>query len=160
MPRYAENTTVPAERSQAEIQQTLRRYGATGFVFAQDDERHQAMIQFRAQGRMVKLVLPLPDPDDEAFRLTPQRRTPRSPQKRREAYEQEVRRRWRSLALFVKATLEAVEAGIITFDRAFLAHLMLPDGRTVAQHLQPRIETAYATGEMPALLPDYSEEAS
>ncbi len=93
-------------------------------------------------------------------RLTPQRCTPRSSQKRREAYEQEVRRRWRSLALFVKATLEAVEAGIITFDRAFMAHLMLPDGRTVAQHLQPRIETAYATGEMPALLPDYSEEAS
>jgi len=59
-----------------------------------------------------------------------------------------------------KAKREAVEAGVITFDRAILAHLMLPDGRTVAQHLQPRIETAYATGEMPALPPDYSEEAS
>jgi len=52
-----------------------------------------------------------------------------------------------------KAKLEAVEAGISVFDEEFLAHIVLPDGRTVGQFMTPQIEEVYAHGRMPTLLP-------
>jgi hypothetical protein len=36
---------------------------------------------------------------------------------------------------WVKGQVTAVEAGVMTFDAAFLSHLMLPTGETVAQHV-------------------------
>ena len=58
MSRFAETTTVPIERSKAEIEKTLRRYGAEQFVSGWDQKR--AMIGFRMEGRHVQFVLPMP----------------------------------------------------------------------------------------------------
>jgi hypothetical protein len=55
--------------------------------------------------------------------------------------------------LVIKAKLEAVEGGITTFEDEFLAHIVLPDGQTVAHHVRPRIEAVYSSGEVQALLP-------
>jgi response regulator RpfG family c-di-GMP phosphodiesterase len=43
----------------------------------------------------------------------------------------ETRRRWRCLAMVIKAKLEVVASGISSFEEEFLAHVMLYDGRTV-----------------------------
>ena len=56
------------------------------------------------------------------------------------------------MALVVKANLEAVEAGISTVEREFMPDVMLPDGRTVWQWVEPQVEQMYLTGKMPALL--------
>ena len=66
-----------------------------------------------------------------------------------------VRQRWRALALVIKAKLEAVETGITGFDEEFLAHVVMPDGKTVGDHLLPQVDAAYKSGKMPALLPAY-----
>jgi hypothetical protein len=34
MSRYAEKTNVPSDKSRAEIESTLRRYGAEGFIYS------------------------------------------------------------------------------------------------------------------------------
>jgi len=60
------------------------------------------------------------------------------------------------LALVIKAKLEAIDSDISTFDDEFLAHIIMPNGRTVGEETRPLIAHAYATREMPALLPDYS----
>ncbi len=39
MTKYAENTEVSAEKSVAEIQTTLKRYGAAKFAFSVEEER-------------------------------------------------------------------------------------------------------------------------
>ena len=67
-------------------------------------------------------------------------------------HEQEVRRLWRSLVLTIKAKLECVESGIETFEHAFMANIVLPDGRTVAEHVAPGIAEAYRTGKVPLML--------
>ena len=67
------------------------------------------------------------------------------------------RQTWRALALVVKAKLEAVDAGITVFEEEFLAHIVLPDGRTVGQFTLPQVESAYLTGKMPKLLPGLAE---
>lgn len=61
--------------------------------------------------------------------------------------------RWRTLLLCLKAKLESVESGIETFEDAFLAQIVMPDGGTVAEHVRPRIAEAYAANTMQPLLP-------
>ena len=55
--------------------------------------------------------------------------------------------------LVIKAKLEAVEAQISTIEDEFLAHIALPDGRTVGEWLGPQLGAVYAQHAMPALLP-------
>jgi hypothetical protein len=49
--------------------------------------------------------------------------------------------------------LEAVESGIESFETAFMAHVVLPDGSTVGEHVGLAIARTYATGTMQPLLP-------
>lgn len=155
MARYAEKTTVSAEQSRAEIERVLVRYGADQFMSGW--EAGSAYVAFRAAGRMVRLVLPLPDVEE--FRRTPERRMIRDPHKQREAWEQACRQRWRALALVVKAKLEAVEAGIVTFEDEFMPHIILPNGGTVGDWMRPQIAEAYTSGLMPARLPMLPERS-
>jgi len=155
---YAADTNVSSEKSRGEIERTLSRYGARSFMYGYDDTH--AMIQFATQDRQVRFVLPMPDRNAAEFVMsghTPPRR--RTPAQIAEAYEKAVRQRWRALALVIKAKLEAIESGISTFDVEFLGQLVLPDGRTVADNVVPKVVEAYETHQMPALLPNYSTKA-
>ena len=49
--------------------------------------------------------------------------------------------------------LEAVEAGITTIEREFLADMVLPGDVTVSEALLPRLDEALNTVRMPDLLP-------
>lgn len=151
MAQYAEKTSVPSDRSRAEIEKTLARYGADQFMYGWGIG--EAVIAFRAAGRNVKFVLPMPDRNAREFTHTPTRGNRRTDAQIAEAFEQAVRQRWRALALVIKAKLEAVEAGITVFEDEFLAHIMLPDGSTVGQWARPQLEIAYSKGSMPALMP-------
>lgn len=149
--RYAERTEVTSDRSRTEIESTLRRYGATAFAYGWD--HHAATIMFEITNRRVLFRLPMPDRNDRRFTHTPSRGQRRDPASQEREYDQAVRQKWRALALVIKAKLEAVGAGITTVEDEFLAHIVMPDGRTVGQHAVPAIAAAYESGEMPALLP-------
>jgi hypothetical protein len=56
------------------------------------------------------------------------------------------------LALCIKAKLEAVEAGIVTFDEEFFAHIVLPGGQTVGERLIPELGRALEGRPLPPLL--------
>ncbi len=155
--RYATDTNVSSERSRAEIERILARWQAKSFMYGYDDTH--AVIQFDTQNRRVRFVLPMPARDAREFTHTPSRGTLRSPAQTAEAYEKAVRQRWRALALVIKAKLEAIESGISSFDVEFLGQLVLPDGRTVADDVVPKVVDAYENHRMPALLPAYSTKA-
>ncbi len=154
MSTYASSTNVPAERSRMEIERILARYGATAFAYMTDGTR--AVIQFQAKERRIRFVLPLPDPERPEVKfhvyrdeVTTRRRAPGQVEA---IIEQETRQRWRALALAIKAKLEAVQSGITEFEAEFLAHIVLPGGRTVAETTLPQIEIAYKSGKVPNLL--------
>lgn len=151
MGTYATQTAVSASKSRDEIERTLQRYGATAFAYGWAGDA--AMIQFEVHGRRIRMVLPFPDKEDRAFTLTPTGR-PRQAAAARDAWEQACRQAWRALVLVVKAKLEAVESGISTFDAEFLANIVLPNGSTVGEWAGPQVERAYASGLMPAMLPE------
>lgn len=149
MTRYAENTSVPSDQSRAEIERTLRRYGAASFLYGWDADK--ALVGFTAANRQIRFELPMPDRKD--FLYTPARGYERSAAQVDQEFEKAVRQRWRALALVIKAKLEAVETGITTFESEFLAHIVLPSGENVGDWLKPQIEEAYSSGIMPSLLP-------
>lgn len=155
MTRYAEKTTVSSDRSRAEIERLLARYGATRFIYGWEEGR--AVVGFTMNSRQVRFVLPIPDREAREFTHTPTGRL-RSTKAYEEAHEQAVRQSWRALALVIKAKLEAVASGIVTFEDEFLAHIVLPDGSTAGNWMRPQIRQAYETGDMPRLLPYYGED--
>lgn len=146
---YADTTTVKISQSREDIEVMLARHGATAFAYASDSQ--QAAVRFDIAGRRIEFRIPVKGYDDPAFRLSPERRTVRKPAAHRTAYEQHLRQRWRALFLVIKARLEAIEAGIETLDEAFLAHLVLPQGGTVGEHIVPRLDEAYAGADLPEL---------
>jgi hypothetical protein len=146
---YAAQTAVPSERSRTEIERTLTRYGATSFAYGWQERN--AMIGFVMSGRQIRFLLPLPADTDPEFTRTPTGR-PRTATEARKHHEQSVKQRWRALALIVKAKLEAVESGIVTFEDEFAMHMILPDGRRVSEHVLPAVEASYATGQIPPML--------
>lgn len=145
--RYANKTGVGSDKSRAEIEKTLARYGATSFAYMTEGDK--AAIAFQAAGRRIRMIVPLPDP--QKFEKSPAGR--RWPKERGlKAWEQAGRQRWRALALVVKAKLEAVESGVATFEQEFLAYTLLPNGKTAGDWILPQIGTAYESGKMPPLL--------
>jgi hypothetical protein len=147
MRRYAERTAVPADRSKSEIERILSRYGATGFAYMTDAKR--AAVAFQAHMRNIRFILPLPSVSD--MTRTPKGKTRRG-KAAEDAHSQEMRRRWRALALSIKAKLETVQSGIAEFETEFMPYVVLPNGKTVAENVGPQIDAAYKTGKMPKLL--------
>ena len=135
---YASKTKVPIARSKAEIEKTLIRYGADSFAYA--SKSSAAMIEFQMSGKRIRFVIPMPHtPSDGATGASIR------------TFDQLCRQKWRALALVVKAKLEAVESEITTLEQEFLAHIVLPGGKTFGDHIIPRLDSIYKTGRVPAL---------
>jgi hypothetical protein len=145
--RYAEGTDVSTDRSRAEIERTLERYGVQGLAVGKFPGR--AVLEFATDTRRVRVTLPLPSADAPVF--THHSRGQRSSAAAHKAWEQACRQAWRALALVVKAKLEAVTSGISTFEQEFGMAVVMPDGRTVAEHVGPQIDRAYRSGAVAPL---------
>ncbi|MEA5454051.1 hypothetical protein SPF06_04875 [Sinomonas sp. JGH33] len=125
----------------------LAASGASGFRLA--SEHGKAAIAFRAGNRRFRLVLghpgsadSLPDPDYDPLH-------PHSTGEESKSAQEAARKSWWQLSLLIRAKLEAVATGIVTFDEEFLAYMLMPGGATVFQATAPAITTAYAGAHNP-----------
>ena len=152
MTQYAAETKVPIEKTRAEIESTVRRYGADAFISGWEGDR--ASVQFRCHGRYVKLSMVLPARSAPEFATTTKgnqhikSEVARSRASGDKLWDQACRQKWRALALMIKAKLEAIESGIVTFEEEFLAHVVMPDGRTVYEHAKGPLQVAYDSGQV------------
>jgi hypothetical protein len=156
MSPYAEKTSVPVERSRAEVEKTLLRYGATGFAYSWERReapnvrrisgqgptivREYVKIAFKFKERAIQIEVPMPH--EVEFGGLPERA------------KAAQRQRWRALLLVLKAKLEAVESGISSLEAEFLANVLMSDGRTIGEVLVPRLSEAVSSHH---LLPDRAE---
>lgn len=157
--RYARNTYVSADKSQAELNDLLRRYGANQIASGWQtlpDGSERALIGFMMQGRQIRMHLDFPSMD--SFNKTQSGRTRTVGTAQVKAYEQEKRRRWRVLVLLVKAQLEAIECNIVKFDDIFLGFTVLPGGQTAGEAASKHLEEFIKMGKIPALLPGSGEK--
>lgn len=129
---FAAYTKITVDQTRLDIERMLKKYGASKFAYFTETDR--AVVAFEANERRMRFDLPLPAGESEK--------------------EERVKReKWRALLLSIKAKLESIESKIETFEEAFLAHVVMPDGRTVAEHTRLRIASSYESGEVQALLP-------
>ena len=125
MSRYAAKTSVPVDRSRAELERTLERYGCEAFGYL--NKQGAYTIQFEYAGRVIRLGVQAGETD------------------------QETRQRWRVLLLWVKATLESIEVGLQDFETAFALHTALPNGETLAEKIVPELQRLSEGGKLPLL---------
>lgn len=148
--RYASETTVDVTTTRAEIERTLVRYRAEAFDYTTDG--NHASVMFRLNGRVIRFVLQLPNSNAREITHTPSPGVPRSAAAKTKAHDQVLRQRWRALLLIIKAKLEAVTAGCSTLEDEFLAHTVIPDGRTFSDYAKPEIDRLYLEGGAPNTL--------
>jgi hypothetical protein len=132
MARFAERTQVTVEETILEIRKTVARYGGDQFVFGVAEDK--IVVGFTNAGRQVRFAV------------------------KQDAEKPQVNRQQaRALLLVLKAKLEAVASGVMEFEDEFLANIVMPSGKLLGQEVREKIAVAYDTGEMPALLPDYTK---
>lgn len=151
---YAERTTVPVEKSKAEIEQMITRFGASHYATLNEPGRHSIAFKIQVpEGPALSIRFDMPVPGVNEFKDFDHGRggrTKRTDKAMWKAWDGEVRRRWRALALVIKSKLEAVETGITTFEEEFLAHIVTVDGRTIGTRLIPTLAD-HATKNLPLL---------
>lgn len=140
MGTYASKTKVSPERSKAEIETQLRRYGANQVVTGWSDNG-AVLIAFALRGRAVRFTHELPQAKDF---LTPKQ------------HEQAVWQRWRAIVLWFRAQLEWIELGQRDVEEVFMPWLVLPGGRTFGEDAIPKLTAAIEGGKLPKLLPNFT----
>lgn len=146
---YAKHTSVPVDRSRAQIERVLSVYGASGFGYhwerrevaispapvhgAKTEVREFASLIFQVQSRRVRLDVPMPTIREAGTEAKK---------------DAAVRQRWRAVLLVIKAKLEAVESGISTLDAEFLANIVTESGRTIGETIIPRLSEAVKSGRL------------
>jgi hypothetical protein len=148
--RYAEDTTVPVDRSQEEARRLLRRYRAEAIRFTEMEDR--AALEFQLQGWVIRFLIQSPADTEHSIRYT-KSGVWRSEVQREAAIRQEYQRRWRSLILRLKAKLESVASNDVAVQEEFLPYIVTHADQTVAEWLLPQLEEVKRTGRMPELLP-------
>lgn len=122
-----------------EIQKMLRGFGCTKFGTGEDFETGELFVQFEHRGRMVMLKA-----SARGYAAAWLREHPYNPSRHklsRAQYEAKalsiggvavysILRDW------VKGQVTAIEIGMMSFEAAFLSHILLPSGMRVIEHVE------------------------
>lgn len=114
--KFAQDTEVTESKSRYEIESNLEKYGVD--EYACKKTATESTVWFKKDGVAFMVTIAV-SPDAK-----------------------ENRRRWRSLALLVKANLVAIDDNIVTFREAFMPYIVTNDGRSLYKVLSPKIDQA------------------
>jgi hypothetical protein len=146
--KFAAGTSVSPARSREEIDSMLKRFGAAGFGYA---EQNQAVaIIFEISGATYRYMVNMPKLED--FRTNAAGHS-LSATGQKNAWEHAVRETWRALVATIKGKLVAVDSGIETFEDVFQQYTVMPNGQTVGEYNKFQLDTMRRTGELPRMLP-------
>lgn len=147
---YAQGTSSTVMVSQADIMKVLARFGVLQHAFYNDHDK--SAIGFAYGGLTYRIEVIMPPRDHEMFCFTESGKA-RTEAVAAKAYDDETKRRWRSLLLVIKAKLVAVDDGIATFEQEFLAYIVTGDNRLFGDYAIPQIKELAAGGKAPSALP-------
>lgn len=121
-----------------DIQKMLRSFGCQRFATGEDYETGELFIQFEHRGRQVQLKA-----SAKGYAAASLREHPYGPRVRSTLPEHNAKAlRIGGVAVYsilrdwVKSQVTAIEIGVLTFEAAFLSHILLPSGQTVIDHVQ------------------------
>lgn len=132
------STASSGDKALAEIQKVLRHFGCNKFGSMVDDDAREIIIQFEWQGRMVSIRASC-----KGYAAAWLKENPWSYRRRLTKIEYERKAlEIGSIAIYsvvrdwIKGQVTAIETGILTFEGAFLGQILLPNGKTVLEHVQ------------------------
>lgn len=133
-----ENAT-SGDRAITDIQKMLKAFGCQKFASGEDFDTGELFVQFEHRGRRVMLKA-----SSRGYAAAWLREHPFNPSRHkvsRAAYEARalgigsvavysILRDW------VKGQVTAIEIGMMSFEAAFLSHILLPSGMSVIEHVE------------------------
>ncbi len=142
--RFAEETTVPISKSRQEVDKLLRNWGCDGIQWTDEFSAGRVTLRFTwpHQGATYRARLTLllfTDKDTCVTKRSTQARAPSCRRCMNRLREGRGRQEHRVLALWVKAALNAVDAGLMAAEALFLPFLEDIEERTVVEVVGPQM---------------------
>lgn len=120
-----------------EIQKMLRGFGCSKFATGEDFDTGELFVQFEHHDRMVNLRASAKGYAAAWLKAHPYTTRTRGTRADHEARALKVGgvAVYSILRDWVKGQVTAIEIGMLTFEAAFLSHILLPSGMTVIEHV-------------------------
>ncbi len=121
-----------------DIRKMLQAFGCAKFASGEDFDTGELFVQFEHRGRMINLRASARGYAAAWLKEHPYSARVRASRDQHEARALQVG----SVAVYsilrdwVKGQITAVEIGMMTFEAAFLSHMLLPSGLSVIEHVQ------------------------
>jgi hypothetical protein len=126
------------ERAQAETRKILRRLGCEKIGLMTDDANHEVVLYFEHRGRAVQLRA-----SAKGWAAAWLKKNPLSYRSRKTEHEhkQQALNQGRiavssMLRDWVKGQVTAIETGMLTFEQAFMPHMLTSDGRPLIERMK------------------------
>ncbi|HTF62221.1 MAG TPA: hypothetical protein VK638_05855 [Edaphobacter sp.] len=130
-----DNTQVAVSKSQDAIRKLVYGHQGTGVMLISraPHEGFEAMVTIEKQSYHLRVMAICKDVSKDRNGFI------RSDSAKANAVEQENRRVWRVLYWHLKAMFEAADSGVIDVRNVIMPYVVLKDGRTLAEHVIPRM---------------------
>lgn len=122
----------------SDIQKMLKKFGCAKFATGEDFDACELFIQFEHRGRMVNMKA-----SSKGYAAAWLKENPWSSRRKgNRAQHQSRALEIGSIAVcsilrdWVKGQVTAIEVGMLSFEGAFLSHMMLPSGISVIEHME------------------------
>jgi hypothetical protein len=141
MRRFAEGTAVPVARTRGEVDRLLEDWGVSGIQWTTEAESFSLRFlwKHKDRGYMARIQIKLPSRAELEKEAIDNRTNKPSANKLSCLLDRRGRREHRLLLLWIRAALNAVEAGMVAAEAVFLPFLEDASGRTVAEVALPRL---------------------
>lgn len=132
------DTATAGDKALVELQRTLEKFGCQSFGTMIDAERGITLVQFKWRNRSVSLEASWKGYAATWLRAHPWSYSMRATKSEHDARALEQARKSVCSVLrdWVKGQLTAVECGVMSFEAAFMPHMLLPSGERVIDRVQ------------------------
>jgi hypothetical protein len=124
-----ENTEVAVSKSQDGIRKLIYGHKGTGVILVSHPPREgfEAMVKIGDVSFHIRIMATCRTKDKHNYLMSEKQKL------------QEERRVWRVLFWHLKAMFEAADSGVIDIRDVIMPYVVTKDGRTVSEHLVPRM---------------------
>lgn len=140
-----ETTTVPAEKTGAEIEEMLKKHGARRIVKEYDAATRPSGIMFEMVTDHGPIPVKLPIKIDAVYKILLDRKNnPWAHGAKEKVYAQAERTAWRNVREWIHSQLAMVQINLVTVTEAFMPYMLMDDNQTAYERM--------LEGGMPALM--------
>lgn len=132
------SSATAGEKALIEVQKTLSQFGCQAFGTMTDEERGCIIVAFKWRGRQVHL-----EASWKGYAVAWQKENPYTYRTKgtRQEHDQKALKQARIsvcsvLRDWVKGQVTAVECGVMSFEAAFMPHMLLPSGERLIDRVQ------------------------